>query len=122
MRKPPVFKMPRPETKTLVYTHNVERRKKTAERGYGGKWRAASKGHLKANPLCVHCKEKDIVRAAKCVDHIIPHKGNGALFWDPLNWQSLCYSCHSRKTVLEDGGFGNPIASNLERISTKENN
>ncbi|WP_353056028.1 hypothetical protein [Mesobacillus subterraneus] len=28
------------------------------------------------------------------------------LFWNVHNWQSLCASCHSSKTVKEDGGFG----------------
>jgi len=40
------------------------------------------------------------------VDHIVPHKEDYALFWDPTNWQGLCKSDHSRKTVREDGGFG----------------
>jgi 5-methylcytosine-specific restriction protein A len=30
------------------------------------------------------------------------------LFWNRSNWQSLCHSCHSRKTASEDGGWGNP--------------
>lgn len=116
MQRRPTFKIPGPATKVLVYTHNAPVRKKTAERGYGGKWREASKAHLKANRLCVLCEKVGKITAAKCTDHIIPHKGDRALFWDPLNWQALCYRCHSRKTVLEDGGFGNPIASNLDRI------
>jgi 5-methylcytosine-specific restriction protein A len=41
------------------------------------------------------------------VDHIIPHKGNYKLFWDKSNWQSLCKSCHDKKTAREDGAFGN---------------
>lgn len=27
-------------------------------------------------------------------DHIIPHKGNEALFWDETNVQCVCKSCH----------------------------
>ena len=41
------------------------------------------------------------------VDHIIPHKGDEALFWDEDNLQSLCTPCHNQKTAREDGGFGN---------------
>jgi 5-methylcytosine-specific restriction protein A len=44
--------------------------------------------------------------AANEVDHIKPHKGDMALFWDSSNWQSLCKPCHSAKTATEDGGFG----------------
>jgi len=32
-------------------------------------------------------------------DHIIPHRGDQALFWDETNWQRLCLPCHSRKTL-----------------------
>ncbi|MCR8827199.1 HNH endonuclease [Photobacterium sp. TY 1-4] len=35
------------------------------------------------------------------VDHITPHKGDRRLFFDQSNWQSLCKSCHSRKTARE---------------------
>lgn len=27
-------------------------------------------------------------------DHVKPHRGNEALFFDPLNLQTLCKSCH----------------------------
>ena len=32
------------------------------------------------------------------VDHIVPHRGDQALFWDEQNWQPLCKSCHDKKT------------------------
>jgi len=44
------------------------------------------------------------------VDHVRPHKGDPALFWDHGNWQPMCWPCHSRKTAKSDGGFGNPRA------------
>lgn len=40
------------------------------------------------------------------VDHIVPHRGNWALFIDPKNLQGLCSSHHALKTAKEDGGFG----------------
>jgi len=50
------------------------------------------------------CRAEGIIKAANVVDHI---DGNA---WDNSegNLQALCVSCHSRKTVLEDGGFGKP--------------
>ena len=70
------------------------------------RWKALRAWQLRRSPLCVECaKERRIVPAHE-VDHIIPHKGNLLLFYDPDNLQSLCRPCHSRKTVVEDGGFG----------------
>jgi 5-methylcytosine-specific restriction protein A len=37
------------------------------------------------------------------VDHIVDHKGDWRLFVDRNNLESLCHSCHSRKTLREMG-------------------
>ena len=39
-------------------------------------------------------------------DHIEPHRGDPDLMWDIDNMQTVHWSCHSRKTAKEDGGFG----------------
>lgn len=65
------------------------------------KWKAARLVHLRANSICADCDELGVVEAATDVDHITPHKGDRKLFWDRKNWQSLCHSCHSRKTARE---------------------
>jgi 5-methylcytosine-specific restriction protein A len=44
---------------------------------------------------------------ANVVDHIKPHQGDEELFWDRNNWQAMNKICHDKKTVKEDGGFGN---------------
>lgn len=87
-------------------------RETAAERGYGSRWQKARKGWLHAHPLCVVCEAAGRVVPATDVDHIKPHRGDMALFWDSSNWQSLCHSCHSTKTVQEDGGFGRLIRNN----------
>jgi 5-methylcytosine-specific restriction endonuclease McrA len=51
------------------------------------------------------------VVASQCVDHIVPHKGDERLFWEPTNHQPLCLPCNSAKAVREEGGFGNPRRS-----------
>lgn len=71
------------------------------ERGYGYKWRQASQSFLRHYPRCNACGA-----AATVVDHVVPHRGDMQLFWDKGNWQPLCASCHGRKTVEHDGGFG----------------
>lgn len=68
--------------------------------GYNRKWDHARKEFLKLHPLCVICG-----RPATEVDHIIPHKGSAALFWQSGNWQALCHSCHSKKTIKENGFY-----------------
>lgn len=73
---------------------------------YGRKWKKRRANFLRKNPLCAHHLDKGIVKEAQEVDHIEAHKGDEQLFWDKTNWQSLCKSCHSTKTVQEDGGFG----------------
>jgi len=70
-----------------------------AERGYDKSWQRASKSHLKRNPLYEQCRREGKLTAATVVDHIRPHRGDKRLFWDASNWQSLCKTCHDRKTA-----------------------
>ena len=88
-----------------------KRRESSTDRGYDGKWRKARRLHLLKQPLCVHCLKTGKRTPATDVDHVIPHKGDMALFWDMSNWQSLCHSCHSIKTARYDGAFGAKVRS-----------
>lgn len=90
-------------------------RKKTAEQGYGARWKRARLSFLKINPLCAECGKAGRLTRARLIDHITPHKGDMELFWDTNNWQSLCMSCHSIKTAREDGGFGNTKSSKVSK-------
>jgi len=74
-----------------------------AQRGYGHKWREARAAFLKAHPLCVYCARAGRVTAANVVDHIQPHRGNMALFWDRSLWQGLCTHCHNTIKAQEEG-------------------
>lgn len=73
-----------------------------SSRGYGRAWKKARKAYLAAHPLCVECQKQGRYVKATDVDHIKPHRGNPILFWVRDNWQSLCHSCHSKKTGRED--------------------
>ena len=77
---------------------------------YDAWWRRESKLFLLQNPSCADPYRKHLGAqvTATDTDHKIPHKGDVKLFRDKRNWQSLCKSCHSRKTAAE-GGFGNTI-------------
>lgn len=82
-----------------------ERRGSSAQRGYGSRWQKARATYLANHPLCRICKQSGIVKVAEVVDHIVPHKGDQALFWDTENWQPLCKQCHdSHKRRAEQSG------------------
>jgi hypothetical protein len=74
----------------------------SAERGYGYAWQQARARHLTASPLCVYCERENGVTAASIVDHITPHRGDMAIFWDPDNWQSLCKPHHDSEKRREE--------------------
>src|SRR5262245_61205141 len=82
-----------------------ERYKRNNEHLYDGKWKATSQAFI-AGKSCVDC-----ARPAEVTDHSTPHRGNRAAFWDRSLWVPRCWSCHSSKTVREDGGFGAPSRS-----------
>lgn len=75
-----------------------------SQRGYTSKWQKARETFLSNNPLCSKCQSEGRVTPATIVDHIRPHKGDQAMFWDTSNWQPLCKKCHDQKTWHEDGG------------------
>lgn len=72
-----------------------ERRGSAHSRGYDGKWNKTRLAHLAQSPLCVCCTANGVVKAARVVDHIVPHRGDKRLFWSPRNRQSLCNQCHN---------------------------
>lgn len=64
---------------------------------------------LLREPFCRECFRRAIAEnlphlrrtRATDVDHIVPHRGVWSRFIDRSNLQSLCHSCHSRKTMAE---------------------
>jgi 5-methylcytosine-specific restriction endonuclease McrA len=77
-----------------------QRRGSARQRGYTSAWDKAAKGHLTRHPLCVYC-EMDAwgagarVSPASLVDHLIPHRGDSALFWNRSDWVACCTECHT---------------------------
>lgn len=64
-------------------------------------WQTLRKDQLLREPFCVECARRGERVRATVVDHIVPHRGDRALFSDPKNLQSLCKRCHDRKTLME---------------------
>ena len=84
------------------------RRGSSARRGYGARWRRLREMYLRNHPICadpygIH-KDADVIIGATEVDHKTPRRAGGSDTDD--NLQPLCKSCHSRKTMEEQGVGG----------------
>ena len=81
-----------------------EATRSATSRGYGAAWQRESKRFLQMpeHRLCEECLKEGRYVKATVVDHIVPHRGDPALFWDRSNWRGLCKSCHDKKTGRED--------------------
>lgn len=86
-------------TKAAKSHGHDDRRGSAASRGYDSRWRKARRLFLQQHPLCVHCEAEGIIKPATVVDHIVPHRGDKALFWAVDNWQALCERHHNIKTA-----------------------
>jgi len=42
------------------------------------------------------------ITPATVADHIVPHRGDPKLFYDPNNLQSLCALCHNARKKLQE--------------------
>lgn len=63
-------------------------------------WYALRKQKLYKDPFCEECRKSGTLVKATAVDHIMEIKDGGNQL-DINNLQSLCWSCHSRKTMSE---------------------
>ncbi len=61
------------------------------------RWKRRREKQLKKQPLCEECLKQGIITIAAIADHIEDHKGDLAKFFQG-KLQSLCPSCHSKKT------------------------
>lgn len=74
-----------------------ETRPNSNDRGYDAKWRQLRALFLKRNPKCCFCSGTEMLN----VDHIksVAEFPELRLVWS--NLRTLCHSCHSRRTMLE---------------------
>ncbi len=61
-------------------------------------WRAIRRIVLTEQPYCIECLKEGIHTVATEVDHIIDIKDAPTRCLDITNMQSMCKSCHARKT------------------------
>ncbi len=67
------------------------------------RWSRLRREFLARHPLCAYCEREGVIRLAKVVDHVIPHRGDRGLFWDQANWQPLCVQHHNSAKAIEEG-------------------
>lgn len=73
------------------------------------RWQALRLDVLRRQPLCVMCAGDGRATPATVVDHVVPHRGDEALFWRGPH-QALCSPCHdSRKRAIELRGFDTAV-------------
>lgn len=86
-------------TRTDTLKQADARRGTAHSRGYNYDWQLAASAFKREHPFCRHCLDEGVYTPAHCVDHVKPHRGDEALFWDRDNWQSLCKRHHDQKTA-----------------------
>jgi len=96
-------------------------KRSTAERAVGRPWRKwyltpawrqIRARQLARQPWCVRCWAQGKQVRASVTDHVVPHRGDAAAFWDTGNLQSLCMSCHSAdKQQREALGYSTSVGA-----------
>lgn len=92
-------------------THKPKRTDQRSEEAKAWRWMYATRkwreelrpAQLLREPFCRECARRGRRTRATDVDHVVDHKGDWARFCDEGNLESLCHSCHSRKTAAEMG-------------------
>jgi len=57
---------------------------------YDWRWTKASKAFIARNPYCIGCRAAGRTELTALTDHVVPHKGDRALFWNAEGWQPSC--------------------------------
>ena len=86
--------------KTMKYYDKYYRNQSSKEFYNSPEWQALRKQKLTLDPYCQECKKNGTIVKGVMIDHIVPIRDGG----NPLdinNLQTLCWSCHSRKTMIE---------------------
>lgn len=92
-------------------TYDKYQRDKELKRYYNSQpWEQLRKQKLARDPFCEECKKSGTLIKATMVDHIHEIKDGGDR-QDIDNLQSLCWSCHSRKTMRERNRRGSQIST-----------
>lgn len=77
----------------VTHGERMQNRPQSSKQYQTYRWKKESKLFKEANPLCVICFVKGIIRKSEVTDHIIPAEIYPD-FFDKNNWQALCTSCN----------------------------
>ncbi|WP_043458634.1 HNH endonuclease signature motif containing protein [Gluconacetobacter diazotrophicus] len=109
-----MFKTHRPKIKTK--RNQVDRN----TQNYDRKWNLFSTKFRFNNPWCVRCLKEGILNDQNTqTDHIIPIEQAPDRKYDETNLQTLCRSCHSKKTYDEKLGIearNQQVIRNIEKL------
>lgn len=64
-------------------------------------WKKLSHRWLMMHPLCVSCEARGIYRKGDLVDHIVELRDDWTKRLDPDNLETMCISCHNKKSAIE---------------------
>lgn len=85
-------------TRLASVAHRSKRELTRQARGYDQDWIALRDLFAASNPTCKHCDERGVAMPMSDVDHIIDIEIRPDLRLEWSNLQSLCKSCHGKKT------------------------
>lgn len=84
------------------YYKQTVKEKQAVSVSYDYEWREFSKEYRVSNPFCVECLKLGNYNAKNThVDHIVPLEKAPERKYDDSNLQTLCRSCHGKKTFKE---------------------
>lgn len=88
--KPATFRPAGHRSRSVVKAEADARRGSARARGYDARWDREAAAFKRLNPLCLGCSAIGRVTPTEVVDHVTPHRGDMAVFWDRAGWQPAC--------------------------------
>lgn len=99
-KRPKPFKLPWIRKRKREYKSGSWSKTDNSKIYNSQRWRRLRKWFFVNNPLCAECERNGLITAGTDVDHITPIRLGGEVY-DENNLQTLCKSCHARKSGRE---------------------
>lgn len=109
--RPQTFRPKRQRSARQANAEHDRHRGSARERGYGAAWDRASAAFKCAHPLCLGCQAIGRIEPATVTDHVKPHRGDMAVFWDSSLWQPACDWHHNEVKQRLERLFDQGLAS-----------